>query len=46
MTRAGWRACLRRVRAWWQWWCRDLTGPLADDEYYETGLDDPAEQRQ
>ncbi len=32
------RACLRRVRAWWQWWCRDLTGPLADDENYETGL--------
>lgn len=23
----------------WRWWCRDLTGPLPDDEDYETGME-------
>ena len=27
-----------RVQRFWRWFRRDLTGPLTDDEDYETGM--------
>lgn len=30
-------AVVKLAVAGWRWWCRDLTGPLTDDEDYETG---------